>query len=1283
MSPAYELGKFATSILELTQAQIDYLDGSGNLLQVHKNGIDGVEGINNPKAIVASPDGKYVYVAGSTTESPNIDRVSRFEVDASTGLLKFSGILSSQNEDGDDFRQIGSLRIDASGKYLYALAQWGKEDNCSYWDTDHSKCLYTGSVVVFDIDSSTGEINFLSSVKNGVGGVEGLASPFDEFGVGLLLSPDEKNLYATSRSDLVSFSRDSTNGNLSFLGVHKGDDDTGGSIDMDGYSYMAASPDGESIYVGGSYANQISVFKRNVETGVLEFSKAISGTGNIYGISITPDGKYLYAMAPDSWGKIFVFEKDVNTGEFVESPISVGSKENTDIAISGDGKYLYTTGSRDVGSYSDPDQIRYSGALFMHEIDSATGDLKVVSAEINTLGGITGLGVHISYWDQTNIITLSPEGDRIYLAGAGENSVVVFKSLKKPEDFDIAKDHKHKVPESASSILPGNARFGDLISTKSGKLSAFYSASDVVYSISSFDQGVTWETPLIITRGYGPQVSSHEDGTLVMFYTRDAELNVRLSDDEGASWTENMRMKLPDGKKFQSGDTYNWKFEVLKSGRWILFYTNEVYKVLSSDDNGKTWDSLSELPVPEKQIESDPRVISIYGLVEALDGRLLILAHVRDMVNTKGTLTSPYGLSFKASVVSGGGYSLSDDGGNTWSEFLPFDDPTPIMGFNTGPGWYSGSSLVHFDSLDIASNDSGQIFVVSDSDYERSIWYKEDEFDSFSGARMRRFSPYVGRNQYPLVTDLPDGSFGIIWRSGASKQDDGNFNQIGSMKYAVIDHIEDVEAPPVIGEVYSTSCLGNHNCPLDPVYHTPGNVLYRDKVEFKVKVADQDNIDKVEVLWSLNGVEQTPMKLIDTMAYNKDRDVWDRRESDKFGTRVYGGKFGPFGKGVEIFYQIAATDSLGHTSVRPVNRFRINIPAEEPFIREVDLSGIAANGDDDSDYNDHYWGASHNAIDSKGNLFVVATVHDRLGNPKDKTLLKKFDSEGLLVKTLSRADLNMPESYKQYSHIRTKCGPHDVAVDGQDNVYLTSNCSPSIYKFTNDVVFIETIEPEETAYSATCAFNGGGGGIIEIDKNSGAIYLSHDHTSSPGSSSSGYGFTKVTADGKCDREFAKKVSSLKSSVQSIAVDETGNVHVVHDAGFGHGKKAANNIHTYAKDGTLLVKWGLTGDKDEEFLGSGGHAWWFGNIVSIAASKNGFLYTVDSGKNEIKKFTLEGEFVSKWEGKSVGKASPKDGFFSNALDISIDPNTGHIYITDSCNKYDCRKHKKRIQVFNPF
>ena len=95
-------------------------------------------------------------------------------------------------------------------------------------------------------------------------------------------------------------------------------------------------------------------------------------------------------------------------------------------------------------------------------------------------------------------------------------------------------------------------------------------------------------------------------------------------------------------------------------------------------------------------------------------------------------------------------------------------------------------------------------------------------------------------------------------------------------------------------------------------------------------------------------------------------------------------------------------------------------------------------------------------------------------------------------------------------------------------------------------------------------------------------------------------------------------------MQSIAVDETGNVHVVHDAGFGnYKKKDAHNIHTYSPDGTLIVKWGLAGDKDEEFVGS------------------------------------------------------------NALDISIDPNTGHIYITDSCNKYDCRKHKKRIQVFNPF
>ena len=133
------------------------------------------------------------------------------------------------------------------------------------------------------------------------------------------------------------------------------------------------------------------------------------------------------------------------------------------------------------------------------------------------------------------------------------------------------------------------------------------------------------------------------------------------------------------------------------------------------------------------------------------------------------------------------------------------------------------------------------------------------------------------------------------------------------------------------------------------------------------------------------------------------------------------------------------------------------MPTNNPFIKEIDITGFAFKSH--NKYKHIYWGVSRTTFDSKGNLFAILSKHDRYGNLKEATTLNKYDLNGL-----------PSETFELQSQPHTDCGPHDVAVDGQDNVYLTSNCSPSIYKFTNDVVFIETIEPEETAYSATCAF---------------------------------------------------------------------------------------------------------------------------------------------------------------------------------------------------------------------
>ena len=169
-------------------------------------------------------------------------------------------------------------------------------------------------------------------------------------------------------------------------------------------------------------------------------------------------------------------------------------------------------------------------------------------------------------------------------------------------------------------------------------------------------------------------------------------------------------------------------------------------------------------------------------------------------------------------------------------------------------------------------------------------------------------------------------------------------------------------------------------------------------------------------------MEQTPIPMTDHKKYNDNKDVWDGLESGLYGTRVYGVEYGPFVPGSIIEYQISATDILGNTVVHPLERTTIKVPKVNPFVREIDLSGIVIS-DPNSEYNDFYWGASHTASDSQGNLFVVATVHDRLGNTGAHSLsnkpnikngiwginegyrrLNKYGPDGLLAKTFKVGD---------------------------------------------------------------------------------------------------------------------------------------------------------------------------------------------------------------------------------------------------------------------------------------
>jgi hypothetical protein len=515
--------------------------------------------------------------------------------------------------------------------------------------------------------------------------------------------------------------------------------------------------------------------------------------------------------------------------------------------------------------------------------------------------------------------------------------------------------------------------------------------------------------------------------------------------------------------------------------------------------------------------------------------------------------------------------------------------------------------------------------------------------------------------------------------------------------------------------------MGNHNCPLVEFLHYPGNPSDSEKVLFKVNVADHDNVAEVKVLLSIDGVEQSPLTMTDDRKYNNNHDWWQTIETEMYGTRAYGVEHRTFTSGSIIKYQISATDILGNTVIFPVERATIEIPSENPFIREVDVTGVtlkASSAELLKSWNEYdvsmehdatgqnktfYWyhGVSRTDSDNQGNLFVLTPYYSYHGNLQKIPMgIAKYDTHGSLLKIFKIDDVPFATTTPAGKWTKPNpCspGPYDMAIDGQGNIYVTDNCVLAIHKLTSEGVYIES-------YSSPCGFSSGNptrnygaaSTQIAIDKDSGTIYIQ-------ATGKGGYGTIKLDTSGNCDQNFWAQVQT--PSHGNIAVDSVGNVYMSAIDSSGHFKsreekasmggnyaiafqqvKDRTVIYKYGPDGTKLAEWGSRGDNDEEFSGKQ-HS-----LVSLAIGKNGFLYASDSGKGEIKKFTTDGTFVSKWEGNTVGEGIPQDGYFSKSpihwysppsLHISIDDSTGNIYVTDSCNQYDCRDHKKRIQVFNPF
>ncbi len=230
----------------LTAYSRDLATGELTFVEIEVDGVGGVDGLDEPRSVASSPDGRHVYVVGDGA-------LVTFSRDTATGELEFVEQLVQHAD---------NLISSPDGLHLYA----GNDAGMS----------------AFSRDAATGELTFVESVFPGGR---------------LAFSPDGCHLYAARSDSIYIYGRDQISGELALL--DEVTDGAGGVTGIAGVSEVVISPEGEHIYSVADGSQAVAVFERDPANGLLAFVEAdfdLGGAGLDLGadsLSISPDGSHV------------------------------------------------------------------------------------------------------------------------------------------------------------------------------------------------------------------------------------------------------------------------------------------------------------------------------------------------------------------------------------------------------------------------------------------------------------------------------------------------------------------------------------------------------------------------------------------------------------------------------------------------------------------------------------------------------------------------------------------------------------------------------------------------------------------------------------------------------------------------------------------------------------------------------------------------------------------------------------------------------------------------------
>ena len=302
-------------------------EGKLSFVQVLKDGVNGVHGLDGARSISISPDGDNVYIASEGDDALVVFTRNHMN----SGRLNFIQAIEDGDGSVDGLDNAYSITVSPDGANIYVASE---SDN---------------AVAVFSRDTSNnGRVAFIQVIEDGDGPVDGLDDAY-----AVAVSPDGANVYVASESDdaVAVFSRNAGNrGRLSFVQVIE---DGQGSVDGldDAYS-VTVSPDGANVYVVSDSDDAIAVFYRNKDNkGRLSFVQVlkdgvggVDGLGDAHSVVVSPDGVNVY-VASESDNAVTVFSRNIDDKgklSFLQILKNInGLNGATSVTISPDGTNVY------------------------------------------------------------------------------------------------------------------------------------------------------------------------------------------------------------------------------------------------------------------------------------------------------------------------------------------------------------------------------------------------------------------------------------------------------------------------------------------------------------------------------------------------------------------------------------------------------------------------------------------------------------------------------------------------------------------------------------------------------------------------------------------------------------------------------------------------------------------------------------------------------------------------------------------------------------------------------